>query len=1247
MEREFDQLKKREEKFLLMHRAQVEMAAVRNRKELLIMIVNTAAALTGAEGVSLYLLEPGNKLMLKAVKKAGKTGAEFIDDMIPAKTIFFPYRFKEKLLDTKEIRLTTGDAPTSLTGSFLRFKEEKLGEVNVYHCNPGRKFSKEDEDFLEFFSQFASAAISNTRESSDYQEPDPLESLLTISQSMLSERNLPILLEVIARNALQVLGADMVVLYEYNAAKKDVVLPPILQGSIKHPETLKVKRETHKESLIFKMINLNEPFYAPDAGEDWEILFTSGKKKEDKEGNFVHREGIYSSAGIPLMINNELVGILFINYRKPCSFPPALKKKIELFSNEAAIAIGNAKIFSQNERYISELNVLNNINREISSSVTLEIKEILSLIYKQIGRLMDVTNFFAALYDKDSDIVSFELAIEDGKEQEVGVGKFTARKTGNALTEHVIRSKKSLLIEENLDQWFMEYKVDFVGAGTKCWLGVPMILENEVLGIIVVQDEEKEHAYDQGNRKILETIASYAAVAIGNARLLQTSRNQVAQLEGLNRISQEIISSSMNIQSVFRTILAKAVELSNSDAGQIFFYDESAKLIKAVFTHHSDELKKLVIKYGEGMPGIILRTGKPLFTNDYVNEAYKLGELNQPKFREKIKGVVQVPLKWRDELLGILALSYKPGSNRLYSNKDVEFLNLFAGVASIAIGIARNISFQKTLLNNNPDAIIAVDRKGFITLFNNSSEKMIGIPKNDIIGKQIFNCYFDGESEARRINRLLFEGEKKGIPVKNMRTALKGADGKRIPILLTGAILRSELNERIGSIGILTDIKEIELDYSIYRIQQLFLTEIDQYPQNIAINSPFDLQKGLTEILNKVHEFCQTEYVVLFGSTSENALVLKAVAWAGIPGRIEQKLPHFNWREAGLLEEGTLGEIILKNELDRIERWWPTEKWKNLILTGIRGHNADFFKTISCGIPVRLADNYRAVLVFGPFSSDYLNMENADFIRNLSKRINIHALSWLQALYLREKNRESERSIKLIIHRSRTFLQHIIGKFSLILRNLKDDDKDLKEYAREGERLVSNLSRVVKRALTSPIADMEPTDFDFQPYPLPALIQNSVENFKERARKEGREIEIDSSIENLPYADIDNLLFSMALGNLIDNALKYSYKNTTVEISSKYDTKKEKVKIIIRDLGEQMSEAARKNLEQPGTRWGMTTRAQLLPGTGFGLWEANFIASAHRGNVHFSSVYEGQLKAHRVEVSITIPVKQTKESGGK
>lgn len=1241
MKRELERLKQKEKKLILLHQAEVELAAMGKWEDVLLKVVKTAAELTDAEGAALYFLD-NNKLILRFLKKAGKIEADAIDDPTQSKNISFFDHFKPNLLNPKDIERTTGDFPTSLIGASLDSKEGKIGVLCSYNCNPEKKFSNDDEEMLEFLSAFAAAEILKKGVINADQELNTLESLHAISRSMLSEEDLPALLEIIANNALKVLEADIVVLYEYNSSKKDVELPPIVKGyDIKDLDRLKKRGATHKESALFKLVGQHEPFYAPNAKVDWNTLSSPGRIPENREDNFLNREKIHSSAGIPLRIEDELVGILFINYRTPCAFPPALKKKIELFSNEAALAIRNAKILYQKERYIKELSVLNQIVQKISTSAILDIKENLKLIYEQTGKLMDVTNFFVALYDKESDTVSFEFAVEDGKYQELGKGKYATRKAANGLTEYVIRSKKSLLIEENVDQWFKKHIVNLYGTGTKCWLGVPMILENEVLGAIAVQDDFKEHAYDHGNKKILETIASHAAAAVGNGRLLQTIGNQVAQLEGINKISQEIITSSMNIESVMHNILEKAVKLSNSDAGEILFYNERKKIIKAIFTYNFDELKNIEFNADEGMAGRVLRDGKPLFTNDYFNSKYKLNKLDQPKFRQKIKGVLQVPLKWQDKMLGILALSYEPGSNRHFTQKDIEFLNLFASPASISIGIARNISFQKTLLINNPDAIVAVDNEGFITLFNKSSEHLMGIKSKDIIGKESAQYYFEGEEEARRINHLLIAGEKTSEPVKNIRTAVKGVQGERIPILFSGAILRDELNEKIGSIGIMTDLREIDMKNAQYNVQQAFLNEIDQYPQNITINTPADLQEILSEILKKARNFCKTEYMTLFACTAEDAQVLKAAAWDGAPESIVQKLPHFNWKKAGLFKKDTDKELSLKNELDFINRWWPTDKWKDIILSGICGHNAEFFKTISCGVPVRLADNYRAVLVFGPLPPTISDMERADFIREVAKRINTHALSWLQALYLREKNKESRRSIDLIIHRSCVFFQQIIGKFSLIQRHLKDESY-VKKCACEGEILVTNLSDVVRRVLTSPVAEIERADFDFQEYPLPVFIQNCVENFKEKADKAGRNININTNIENLPYAEIDNLLLSVALDNLIDNALKYSYRNTVIQVYSEYNTQKEEVKIIVQDFGEQMSEDARSNLLEPGTRWGMSSRARRLPGTGFGLWEAGIIATAHRGHINFSSVYEWQEKAHRVKVWITLPIKQNK-----
>jgi signal transduction histidine kinase len=94
-------------------------------------------------------------------------------------------------------------------------------------------------------------------------------------------------------------------------------------------------------------------------------------------------------------------------------------------------------------------------------------------------------------------------------------------------------------------------------------------------------------------------------------------------------------------------------------------------------------------------------------------------------------------------------------------------------------------------------------------------------------------------------------------------------------------------------------------------------------------------------------------------------------------------------------------------------------------------------------------------------------------------------------------------------------------------------------------------------------------------------------------------------------------MLGIALSNLVDNALKYSFTNTFVHIKSEYHTKM--ARIIINDVGGQMPEEARANLYQPGRRWAVSAGARRIPGMGLGLWEANIIARVHGGEVNFST----------------------------
>jgi len=60
---------------------------------------------------------------------------------------------------------------------------------------------------------------------------------------------------------------------------------------------------------------------------------------------FVEREGIKSSAGVLLKVENEIVGVMFVNYRRPITFGPEVRYRIEIFANQAALAIRNARLY--------------------------------------------------------------------------------------------------------------------------------------------------------------------------------------------------------------------------------------------------------------------------------------------------------------------------------------------------------------------------------------------------------------------------------------------------------------------------------------------------------------------------------------------------------------------------------------------------------------------------------------------------------------------------------------------------------------------------------------------------------------------------------------------------------------------------------------------------------------------------------------------------------------------------------------
>jgi signal transduction histidine kinase len=188
------------------------------------------------------------------------------------------------------------------------------------------------------------------------------------------------------------------------------------------------------------------------------------------------------------------------------------------------------------KRRVQELRGLQAVGQALSAS--LDIEAVVSAIYEQVARLMPARNFYVSLCDPQIDEVSFPLAVEEGERV-----RWRSRRTGSGLTEYVLRSREPLLIRGDVEAALKELGVTSIGRPAACWLGVPILAADEVLGVIAIQSYETADAYDASHQRVLTTIAAQAAVAIQNARLYartdEALARRVQELDSILRTTGE------------------------------------------------------------------------------------------------------------------------------------------------------------------------------------------------------------------------------------------------------------------------------------------------------------------------------------------------------------------------------------------------------------------------------------------------------------------------------------------------------------------------------------------------------------------------------------------------------------------------------------------------------------------------------------------------------------------------------------
>lgn len=172
---------------------------------------------------------------------------------------------------------------------------------------------------------------------------------------------------------------------------------------------------------------------------------------------------------------------------------------------------------------------------------TQNLEEFYQGIHEELGKIIDVRNFFIALYDPSQSYIYFPYYVDQYFKGNV---RFTRRKLGNGLTEYAIASNKPLFLsDKDIEQLAKTNSLYLYGVTPKVLLCVPLRIGDRVTGIIGVKSYDDPNMFDARDLELLEFISGQVAMAIARKQSEEELSKYLARLNAIFDSSSHLIWS--------------------------------------------------------------------------------------------------------------------------------------------------------------------------------------------------------------------------------------------------------------------------------------------------------------------------------------------------------------------------------------------------------------------------------------------------------------------------------------------------------------------------------------------------------------------------------------------------------------------------------------------------------------------------------------------------------------------------------
>lgn len=550
---------------------------------------------------------------------------------------------------------TDGPKSAELDVAAIQTESGALGALAV-GALAGSNLSNADRRLIQGLAQDLGHGLSRLRlQAQRGRQVRELESIRSLTTRLISEHGVAEVYEEIVEGAMELFDAQGSELY-------------VVEPDRTRVRSVLERGEPHHEKGQVELISQEGILRA---AEQRTVVKASRAAREAEAGVSV------SELAIPLGGQSGATEVLRLIRVGGVPFSSGDMNLVDVFVNQVAIAVENARLIETERRRSRELETLRKANLSLTSS--LELQAVLEAILEQALEIVSAFDAHIFLYDGKE--LSFGAALwSDRRHREP-----FAEPREDGLTYRVARSGERIVVEDmGEDPLYLGADNDWEGA----IVGLPLAVGGTVLGVMNVAFDRPREIGDD-DLHILELLADQAAVALENARLYESTSAERKRLQLLYDVTRAL-GSSLDPDEIMQRAADLTTENLGGLMGGVNVIEEDDDRIRLVGvsgmpSDKIDEINRQVkMRVGKGFVGWVAARGEPAISEDVRSDDRWLPV---PGFDDQVRSAMAAPIRVDDQIVGVMAIFHR--RREAFDDEHLELLTAIAQQVGLAWANAR------------------------------------------------------------------------------------------------------------------------------------------------------------------------------------------------------------------------------------------------------------------------------------------------------------------------------------------------------------------------------------------------------------------------------------------------------------------------------------------------------------------------------------------------------------------------------